>query len=809
MLPRNHCCHFLAALSQLSPPPPFCTKLLFPADLIDTFACAASTGWVQSVAQMGSAIVSVGGGGDGGWIRVWDLATGRITMIRKRQKGKYQQLRGLAGCANGGLSAFGDGRSIWLVDATQSQGIGGMSVPEIEVARNGDGYDDDDDDDNGDDEPRVPPNMAYLEDMQNSLHDVHVPIVTLLKGEPGADAHVEHDAAVDSKLDAQTEELRKDAQRLRDLSASQVEEFMNKTYRDTKSTDSHGDDFQLHHSDPRSAWIASSMCDVYQEEIIDSGMLIRSSTGHFGVVGERADEVKSFSDERQIVVCKEDLIRGRYSWDVVLKGNEGLGFSKELRIGIVSTTMTYDELVKLADIEGVTDKGGKTFMLTSKLGKVTGPLDIVEVDAASDVWAMIPRRAEGDDNEREQGEKELDASKVKEVNKDKEKGPELEGDEDEEVKQVGVRSIRIKELGMEGDKVGCLCGQVSSAARCENSLRFTSSSFLSVVVNKLRQHLEQGESIDASIPLFHMCSQPNPRCSQPQIQMGFSTITRIFWIKSIPQSSSPSLLKLEIPESFVPSLDHRSGLNCRIFPVIQLKGVAWHLVLKTPEHNIGIRESVRQYGAQLEAAFSESDISQQEIVPFKGKTVVLDCQPWLPPGQGLVNGRSVIMHVPRGAIASAIKFTITACNPPRGSDEFVQSKITTGRDKFEHGRLVGVVVDIQPHGLTFDRPVTLTIPHACVLESDKDKWDDNTEVLFLRDFFTVRKLPTSVFGTFEGAVPVECTSHNVVLQIRETGVYGIKGSHTVRYGVSPSTLGGKTHPTSLILLSPVSLSLYT
>jgi hypothetical protein len=453
VLPRNHYCHLFSARLQLSLPPSFCTKLLVPADPIETSGCAASSGWVQSVAQMGGAIVTVGGGGDGGWIRVWDLTTGRITLIRKRQRGKYQQLRGLAGCGNGCLSAFGDGRSIWLVDATQSQGIGGMSVPEIEVARNGDGFDNDDQEE---EELRVPPNTAYLEDMQNSLHDVHVPIVTLLRGEPGADVHVEHDAAVDSKLEAQTEELRQDAQRLRDLSASKVGEFMSKTYRDTKSIDTSGDDFQLHHSDPRSAWIASSMCDVYQEKVIDSGMLVQSNTGHFGVVGERADEVKSFSDERHIAVCKEDMIRGRYSWDVVLKGNEGLGFSKELRIGIVSTTMTYDELVELGDIEGVTDKGGKTFMLTSRLGRVTGPLDIVEVDAASDVWAVIPRRAEGEENEREQGDKELDASKAREGNRDKEKGAELEGDEDEEVKQVGVRPIRIKELGMEGDKVGCL-----------------------------------------------------------------------------------------------------------------------------------------------------------------------------------------------------------------------------------------------------------------------------------------------------------------------------------------------------------------
>lgn len=266
----------------------------------------------------------------------------------------------------------------------------------------------------------------------------------------------------------------------------------------------------------------------------------------------------------------------------------------------------------------------------------------------------------------------------------------------------------------------------------------------------------------------------------------------------MPQSGSATLLKLQIPETCVPSLDYRSGFDCRIFPAVQLKGPAWHLVVSKPEHQIGIRQSVREYGAKLERAFRESDISQQEVVPFKGKTVVLDCQPWLPPGQGLVNGRSVIVHVPRGAIASSIKFTVTACNPPRGSDEFVQSKITTGRDKFEHGRLVGVVVDIQPHGLTFDRPVTLTIPHACVRESESDEWDDNTEVLFLRDFLTVRDLPTSVFGTFAGAVPVECNSQNVVLQIRETGVYGIKGSHMIRYRRTPLPRLNLMHPRSSI-----------
>lgn len=392
--------------------------------------------------------MSVGGGGDGGWIRVWDLTTGRITMIKKRQKGKYQQLRGIAGGGNGYLSAFGDGRSIWLVDATQSRGLGHMSVPEIEAVQNRDvGV--------GGGEPRVPPNTAYLEDMQNSLHDVHVPIVTLLKGEPGVDPHVEHDAAVDSKLEALTEELRRDAQELRDLSGRQVEEFMSRTWHETDSLDMTGDDFKLYQSDPAASWIGGSMCDVKQEEIDDLGKLAQSTSGLFGIVGSRADEIKSFGDERQIIVCKEAMIRGRYSWDVVLKGNEGLGFSKELRIGIVSTTMTCDELVELSDIESVTDKGGRTFMLTSKLGKVTGPLDIVEVDPDSDVWAVIPRRAEGEEKEKDQDNKEGDESKTKEVNRDREKSLEQEGEDNEEVKQVGGRSIRIKELGTEGDKVGC------------------------------------------------------------------------------------------------------------------------------------------------------------------------------------------------------------------------------------------------------------------------------------------------------------------------------------------------------------------
>lgn len=197
----------------------------------------------------------------------------------------------------------------------------------------------------------------------------------------------------------------------------------------------------------------------------------------------------------------------------------------------------------------------------------------------------------------------------------------------------------------------------------------------------------------------------------------------------------------------------------------------------SPPVQIGVYPSLREYACKLEQALEHAQIVHHEVVQFKGKTVRVDCQPWLPQGQGLVGGREVSLHVPRGAITAPVRFTISICNAPGGSDEYVQAKITTGRDKFEHGRLVGVVVDIQPHGIVFERPAGLTIPHACFKEDEEDEWDGIVEMLTMQDFFTVKKLPTMVFKTLQGGA---VDSLNVTLPIRETGIFAIKGSHACR-----------------------------
>lgn len=77
--------------------------------------------------------------------------------------------------------------------------------------------------------------------------------------------------------------------------------------------------------------------------------------------------------------------------------------------------------------------------------------------------------------------------------------------------------------------------------------------------------------------------------SLAQITFGFSTITRLFWIRCMHRQGATSLFKIEVPESGMPVLDHRSGgkYDSRMLPVIQLKGSGWHLLLTPLIHEVG------------------------------------------------------------------------------------------------------------------------------------------------------------------------------------------------------------------------------
>jgi hypothetical protein len=118
---------------------------------------------------------------------------------------------------------------------------------------------------------------------------------------------------------------------------------------------------------------------------------------------------------------------------------------------------------------------------------------------------------------------------------------------------------------------------------------------------------------------------------------------------------------------------------------------------------------------------------------------------------------------------------VRVCPPPPDSEESCAARYTSGIDKLNTGRMVGLVVDLRPHGIEFHVPITIQIPHS-VLNDPDELWQSQLEGLKLDDFCPVMDVPNCLFMCIDGKFDKKYG----LLTVKTSGIYGLKASDFCR-----------------------------
>ena len=137
------------------------------------------------------------------------------------------------------------------------------------------------------------------------------------------------------------------------------------------------------------------------------------------------------------------------------------------------------------------------------------------------------------------------------------------------------------------------------------------------------------------------------------------------------------------------------------------------------EHESSIAHSVREALGAVSDAVDASLVTFTAVVTPAGARLEVEPSPFEIPDP-LPDRDLVRLWFAKGAVSAPVELTVCVCPPPVGVDVLCEPRNTRGIDKISgHGRLVGCMVDIRPHGLAFHGGgVTLQIPHATEFVGD-------------------------------------------------------------------------------------------
>ncbi len=194
-------------------------------------------------------------------------------------------------------------------------------------------------------------------------------------------------------------------------------------------------------------------------------------------------------------------------------------------------------------------------------------------------------------------------------------------------------------------------------------------------------------------------------------------------------------------------------------------------------HESKIPSDIRRFFTNLSDGMLNSKIVRPVAdteISYKGGTIEINCRCG-GPKQLDDCGSSVVLHWPRSALPGPTKMEIRVCPAPADSEMSCEARYTAGIDKSTSGRVVGVVVDLRPHGLVFQVPITIRIPHALVIDAG-EAWQKELEALHLDDFQPVMGVPNCLFTCFDG----NFDSRYGLLTVKSSGIYGLKASNCCR-----------------------------
>jgi WD40 repeat protein len=216
----------------------------------------------------------------------------------------------------------------------------------------------------------------------------------------------------------------------------------------------------------------------------------------------------------------------------------------------------------------------------------------------------------------------------------------------------------------------------------------------------------------------------------------------------------------------------------RLFAFVEMFGKEpSSVILSKITHQSRIPHKIRSFFKDLSDSLNDAkvvrDIPASEI-SYKGGSIDIKCRCGNP--KSLQEAAcSVGITWPRTALPGPTKMEIRICAPPANSNESCEARYTYGIDKLHAGRVVGVVVDIQPHGLKFHLPVTIRIPHAVLLDGG-EFWQNQLECLTLDDFNPIMGIPNCQFTCVDG----KFDSKYGVFAVKSSGIFGLKASDFCR-----------------------------
>jgi WD40 repeat protein len=239
------------------------------------------------------------------------------------------------------------------------------------------------------------------------------------------------------------------------------------------------------------------------------------------------------------------------------------------------------------------------------------------------------------------------------------------------------------------------------------------------------------------------------------------------------QSLSKALRKTPVAEDV-----YRQGKNekneRRLYAFIELFGKQCDCVeISKITHESRIPAKIRTFFKEM----FESLQNSKAVRPIEGSEISYKG------GSVEINGRcggskhldqsasTVTINWPRTALPGPTKMEVRVCPPPANSDASCDARYTAGIDKLNCGRVVGLVVDLRPHGLEFNLPITIRIPHGLVMDGDEN-WQNQMEGVQLDGFKDVMGVPNCLFTCFDG----KFDNKYGLLTVKSSGIFGLKAS---------------------------------
>jgi len=214
--------------------------------------------------------------------------------------------------------------------------------------------------------------------------------------------------------------------------------------------------------------------------------------------------------------------------------------------------------------------------------------------------------------------------------------------------------------------------------------------------------------------------------------------------------------------------------NRKLTAFLELAGnVGDALILSNITHKSRVPKVIRKFFKELSDGLNASKIIrpvEASEISYKGGKIQINCR-----CGGLKqlqeSASNVTITWPRTALPGPTRMEIRICPPPANSEEACEARYTAGIDKLNSGRCVGVIVDLRPHGLTFNVPITIKIPHSLMLGSD-EVWQNQLEGVQLDQFTPVMGMPNCLFTCVDG----KFDKRYGLLTVKSSGIFGLKAS---------------------------------